>query len=48
MEEAVDADYIIILDKGSIVAEGTALELKNKYASDTIIIYNVSEEEIKN
>lgn len=47
MEEAVDAEYIIILDKGSIVAEGTALELKNKYASDTIIIYNVSEEEIK-
>lgn len=47
MEEAADADYITILDKGSIIAEGTALELKNKYASDTIIIYNISEEEIK-
>ena len=47
MEEAADADYITILDKGSIIAEGTALELKNKYASDTIIIYNISDEEIK-
>lgn len=47
MEEAVDADYITILDKGSIIAEGTTLELKNKYASDTIIIYNISEEEVK-
>ena len=47
MEEAVDADYITILDKGSIIAEGTSLELKNKYASDTIIIYNISEEEVK-
>lgn len=47
MEEAVDADYITILDKGSIIAEGTSLELKNKYASDTIIIYNISEDEVK-
>lgn len=47
MEEASDADYITILDKGSIIAEGTALELKNKYASDTIILYNVSLEEVK-
>lgn len=47
MEEASDADYITILDKGKIIAEGTALELKNKYASDTIIIYNITEEEVK-
>ncbi len=47
MEEASDADYITILDKGKIIAEGTSLELKNKYASDTIIIYNITEEEIK-
>lgn len=48
MEEAADADYISIIDKGKIIAEGTPLELKNKYASDTIIIYNVNEEKIKN
>ena len=47
MEEAADADYISIIDKGKIIAEGTPLELKNKYASDTIIIYNVNEEKIK-
>jgi multidrug/hemolysin transport system ATP-binding protein len=47
MEEASDADYITILDKGSIVAEGTSLELKNKYASDTIIIYNALEDDVK-
>lgn len=47
MEEAVDADYVVILDSGEIVAEGTPLELKNKYAGDFVTIYNVSEEEIK-
>lgn len=47
MEEAADSDYIVILDKGSIVAEGTPLELKNKYAHDMIIIYNTNEEKIK-
>lgn len=44
MEEATDADYITILDKGNIVAEGTPVELKNKYATDTIIIYNSTDE----
>lgn len=47
MEEAVDSDYIVILDKGSIVAEGTPLELKNKYTHNMIFIYNVDEKEIK-
>jgi len=45
MEEAVDADYVVILDNGEIVAEGTPLE--NKYTGDFVTIYNVSEEEIK-
>ena len=47
MEEAVDSDYIVILDKGSIVAEGTPLELKNKFAYYMILIYNIDEDEIK-
>ena len=47
MEEAADADYVIIIDSGSKVAEGTPLELKNKYAGDFITLYNVSEEDVK-
>ena len=31
MEEAADADYVVIIDSGKISAEGTPLELKNKY-----------------
>ena len=30
MEETADADYVVILDCGKIVAEGSPLELKNK------------------
>ena len=47
MEEADDSDYIVILDKGKIIAEGIPLDLKNQYAKDTVTIYNVSEEDIK-
>ena len=46
MEEVTDADYIVILNKGEMVAEGSPLELKNKYTGDFISIYNVSKEEI--
>ena len=47
MEEAADADYVVILDSGRLVAEGTPLELKNKYTGDFITIYNVEEETVK-
>ena len=47
MEEAADADYVVVLDSGKIVAEGTPLELKNAYTGDFITIYGVAEEEIK-
>lgn len=47
MEEATDADYVVILDSGKIIAEGTPLDLKNRYTSDYIVFYNVSEEEVK-
>ena len=46
MEEVTDADYIVILNKGEIVAEGSPLELKNKYTGDFISIYSVSKEDI--
>ncbi len=47
MEEAADADYVVILDSGKIVAEGTPLELKNKYTGDFITIYKADENEVK-
>lgn len=43
MEEAADADYVVILDAGKIVAEGTPLELKNKYTGDFITVYKPDE-----
>ena len=39
MEEAADADYVVILDSGRIAAEGTPLYLKNTYTGDFITLY---------
>ena len=47
MEEASDADYVVILDSGQIVAKGTPVELKNEYTGDFITLYGVDEEEVK-
>ncbi len=47
MEEAAEADYVVILDSGKISAKGTPLELKNTYTGDYITLYGVSEEEVK-
>ncbi len=47
MEEAADADYVVILDSGRIVAEGTPLELKNAYTGDFITLYGVEEAQIR-
>lgn len=47
MEEAADADYIVILDNGKISAEGTPLELKNAYTGDYITLYRASEAVVK-
>ena len=43
MEEAAEADYVVILDQGKIVAEGTPLELKNTYTQDYITLYGADE-----
>ena len=48
MEEAADADYVVIIDRGRIVAEGTPLELKTKYAKDYLTLYGVDEITVKN
>ena len=47
MEEAADADFIIIIDKGKIITEGTPLKLKNKYTKDILSIYHVNEDDVK-
>lgn len=47
MEEAADADFVVILDHGQLIAEGTPLELKNTYAGDFVTLYGRSEAEIK-
>jgi multidrug/hemolysin transport system ATP-binding protein len=45
MEEAADADYVVILDSGQISAEGTPLALKNTYTGDFITLYGLSDEQ---
>ena len=47
MEEATEADYVVILDHGKIAAEGTPLALKNEYTGDCITVYNVSEKDMQ-
>ena len=47
MEEAADADYVVILDSGRIVAEGTPLQLKNTYTGDFITLYGADEAQVK-
>lgn len=46
MEEAADADYVIILDSGRLIAQGTPLELKNQYTGDFVTLYGVTEEQM--
>ena len=47
MEEAAEADHVVILDRGQRIAEGSPLELKNQYTGDFITLYGVDEETVK-
>lgn len=47
MEEAAEADYVVIIDDGRIAAEGTPLELKNRYTGDYITIYGADERDVE-
>lgn len=40
MEEAVESDFVVIMDNGKIVATGTPNQLKNKYANDYVKLFN--------
>lgn len=46
MEEASEADYVVIIDGGKIIAKGTPLELKNAYTGDFILLYGADEEDV--
>lgn len=47
MEEAAEADYVVIIDGGSIAAEGTPHDLKNQYTADYITLYGVEESAVR-
>ena len=47
MEEVTDADKVVIIDAGKIVAMGSPLELKTKFTGDYIRFYNITEKEVK-
>ena len=38
MEEAAEADYVIVIDSGTIVAKGTPSELKERFTSDKLTL----------
>ncbi len=45
MEETKDADNVVILDKGEIIARGTPAELKTGYASSRLVWYTDESDE---
>ena len=47
MEEAAEADYVVIIDGGKTAAEGTPLTLKNTYTRDSVTVYGIDEEKCK-
>ncbi len=48
MEEAANADYVIVIDDGLIAAKGTPAELKEKYTSDKLSLVCTDIKEVCN
>lgn len=46
MEEAAEADYIIVMDNGQIAAKGTPAELKEKYTQDKLSLVCTNIEQV--
>lgn len=46
MEEAAKADYVIVIDEGNLVAQGTAHALKTQYSFDTLKLYPTDTEKL--
>ena len=38
IEEAANSDYVVVMNEGQIVAKGTPEQLKNNYASDSLLM----------
>ena len=38
MEEAVDTDYIVVIDDGVIIAKGTPIIIKQTYSNDKLYL----------
>jgi len=45
MEETKDADHVVILDQGKIIADGSPIALKNQYSSSRLVWYIKNTEE---
>ncbi len=48
LEEAELATYVVIMDKGKIIARGTPNELKNAYSTDVLVSYMKKNEDFEN
>ena len=46
MEEAAEADYVIVIDNGSIVAKGTPSDLKERFTSDKLTFISKEPEQL--
>ena len=46
MEEADEADFVIVIDDGLIAAKGTPTDLKNKYSYDTLRIKAINDQDV--
>ena len=44
MEEAAEADRVVIINKGLIIEDATPIDLKNRYTQDRVLLYNVKPE----
>ncbi len=44
MEEAMSADYVVIMDEGKIVAKGTPLQLRKQYTKDKLVMTSTHKE----
>ena len=47
LEEAEKAGYVVIMDRGQIIAEGTPNELKNRYSYDSLLSYRKRDEALE-
>ena len=48
MEEAANADYVAVIDEGSITAKGTPAALREEYSSDTLRVSPADADAVRN